>query len=111
MLGILPEIDVAMVEDVSSNIDVVEALGRENHADVISSIEEGDHLGIEVHIGDLISCKKLARMQNNQPGNHCLYHLCSTDPPRTPDRCLVLMNYKEAISWQACQLGAVTPVA
>lgn len=53
MLGILPEIDVAMVEDVGTNIDVVEALGRQHHANVISSIKQGNHLCKKVNIGNL----------------------------------------------------------
>lgn len=57
VLGILPEVDVAMVEDVSTHVDIVETLGRQNHADIVSSIKQGDHLDEEVEIGNLISIK------------------------------------------------------
>ena len=57
MLSVLPEVDVAMVEDVGANIDIVEALWGQNHPHIISSIEQGDHLDKEVDIGHLISVK------------------------------------------------------
>lgn len=55
MLRILPEVDVAMVEDISLDIDIVKALWGQNHPHIIPSIKQGDHLGEEVHIGYLIS--------------------------------------------------------
>lgn len=57
MLSILPEVDVAMVEDVSLDIDIVEALRGQDHPHIIASIKQGDHLGEEVDIGHLISIK------------------------------------------------------
>ena len=36
MLCVLPEVDVAVVEDVGAHLDVVEALGRQHHAHVIA---------------------------------------------------------------------------
>ena len=53
MLSVLPKVDVAMVENVSTNIDIVEALWGQNHADVIPSVEEGDHFGEEINICNL----------------------------------------------------------
>ena len=57
MLSILPEVDVAMVEDVSPNIDIVKALWGQHHAHIIPSIKQGDHLGVEVDVGNLVSIK------------------------------------------------------
>lgn len=57
MLSILPEVNVAMVEDVSLNIDVMEALRGQDHAHIIASIKQGDHLGEEVDVCHLISIK------------------------------------------------------
>ena len=57
MLSVLPEVDVAMVEDVSADVDIVEALRGQNHPHIISSIKQGDHLDKEVDIGHLISIK------------------------------------------------------
>ncbi|KAA6417671.1 MAG: hypothetical protein FRX49_12359 [Trebouxia sp. A1-2] len=53
MLSVLPKVNVAMIEDVSTDIDIVEALGGQNHANIIPSIEERDHLGEEIDIGNL----------------------------------------------------------
>ena len=53
MLSVLPEVDVAMVEDVSTDVDVVEALWGQNHAHIIPSVEEGDHLGEEINVCNL----------------------------------------------------------
>ena len=55
MLSILPEINVAMVEDVGPDIQVVEALGRKDHAHIITRIKEGDGLQVEIDVGDLRS--------------------------------------------------------
>ena len=57
MLRVLPEVDVAMVEDVGTHVDIVEALGREHHAYIIARIKQRNHLDEEVDVGDLIGVK------------------------------------------------------
>ena len=57
MLRVLPEVDVAMVEDVGTHVDIVEALGRKHHAYIIASIKQRNHLDEEVDVGDLIGVK------------------------------------------------------
>lgn len=57
MLRILPEVDVAMVEDICLHIDIVKTLWGQDHAHIVPSIKQGNHLGEEVHIGHLVSIK------------------------------------------------------
>jgi len=53
VLSVLPEVDVAMVKDVSTDIDIVEALWGQNHADIISSIKEGNHFCEKINVRNL----------------------------------------------------------
>ena len=57
MLSVLPEVDVAMVEDVGTHIHIVEALRGQNHPHIVAGVEQGDHLDEEVEVGDLVSVK------------------------------------------------------
>ena len=57
MLSVLPEVNVAMVEDVRTDIHIVEALWGQDHPHIIPSIKQGDHLGEEIDVGDLVSIK------------------------------------------------------
>ena len=44
----LPEVDVGVVEDVGVRVQVVEALRRQDHPDVVAAVEERDHLEEEL---------------------------------------------------------------
>ena len=52
-LRILPELHIGVVEHVAAHVDVVEGLGAQNHAHIISSIEQRHHLEEEVRVGHL----------------------------------------------------------
>ena len=52
-LHVFPEMDVGVVEDVRMQIEVVEALRREHHADVITAIEQRQSLQEELLAGNL----------------------------------------------------------
>ena len=68
MLSILPEVDVAMVENVGLHIDIVEALRGQHHPHITPGIKQGDHLGEEVDIGNLVSIEdadQLGRWDGN----------------------------------------------
>ena len=49
----LPEVHVGVVEDVRVRVEVVEALRREDHPDVVAAVEERDHLEEELLGRDL----------------------------------------------------------
>ena len=48
VLRVLPEVDVAVVEDVCGHIDVVEGLGREHHAHIITCSRHSS-LALQTH--------------------------------------------------------------
>jgi hypothetical protein len=50
-LRVLPEMDVGVVEDVGVDVQIVEGLGGEHHADVIAPVEEGHRLIVKVGVG------------------------------------------------------------
>ena len=52
----LPKVHVGVVEDVGVRVEVVEALGRQHHADVVAAVEERDHLEEELLGRDLFFC-------------------------------------------------------
>ena len=52
-LRVLPELHVAVVEDVGVRVDVVEALRREHHAHVVARVKQRQRLQEEVRDGDL----------------------------------------------------------
>ena len=43
-LHVLPEVDVLVIEDVAVQVEVVEALGGENHAHIVTAIHHRQHL-------------------------------------------------------------------
>ena len=47
-LHVLPEVDVAVVENVCMQIHVVEALGTEHHGDIVSAIQQRNCLEEEI---------------------------------------------------------------
>lgn len=53
MLGILPKLDVAVIEDVRGGVEVVERLRRQDHAHIVSRIKQRQRLREEVWVGDL----------------------------------------------------------
>lgn len=53
VLRILPKLYVAMVEDVSVQVHIVKALGRENHAHIIPRVKQRQRLIEELDIGNL----------------------------------------------------------
>lgn len=53
VLGILPEVDVGMVEHVRVQPQIMEALGGQDHAHIVAAIKQGDHLQKEVCVGHL----------------------------------------------------------
>jgi len=46
-LHVLPEVDIGMVEDVGVQVEVVEALRAEDHADVVARVEQRQRLQVE----------------------------------------------------------------
>jgi len=50
-LRVLPEMDVGVVEDVGVDVQVVESLGGEHHADVVATVKKGHRLIVEVGVG------------------------------------------------------------
>ena len=68
VLGVLPKLNVSVIEDVLVGVHVVERLWGQNHAHIIPSVEERDHLGEEInvcnlqsqqHISNSASCKQM----------------------------------------------------
>ncbi len=53
VLGVLPKLDVAMIEDVLVGVRVVEGLGGQHHAHIVSSIKQWQRLQEEVSIRHL----------------------------------------------------------
>ncbi len=53
VLGVLPELDVAVVEDVRTGVQVVEGLGRQHHAHIVARVKQRQHLQEEVRVGHL----------------------------------------------------------
>ena len=58
MLRILPELDVAVVEDIGMWVQVVEALWREDHAHIITGVKQWQGLQEEVRVGCLQSTQQ-----------------------------------------------------
>lgn len=56
-LHVLPEVDVGVVEDVGVQVQVVESLGAENHAHIVTGIKQGDSAQEELLLCNLISIK------------------------------------------------------
>ena len=52
-LHVLPEVHVGVVEDVRVQVQVVEALRREHHGDVVAAVKEWQRLEEELLAGNL----------------------------------------------------------
>lgn len=46
-LHVLPEVHVAVIEDVGVEVEIVEALRAENHSDVVAAVKKRQRLQIE----------------------------------------------------------------
>ena len=53
VLRILPELDVAVVEDVRAGVQVVEGLRRQHHAHIVARVKQRQRLQEEVRVGHL----------------------------------------------------------
>ena len=54
---LLPEMDVGMIKDVRMHAEVVEGLWRQDHPNIIPTIEERDSPQVEISVCQLIRIK------------------------------------------------------
>ena len=62
MLRILPEVDVGMIEHISMQPEVVEALWGQNHAHIVSPIKQREGFEEKVWVGHLSGMAKIVSM-------------------------------------------------
>lgn len=59
-LGVLPELHIGVIEHICAHIHIVEALGGQHHAHIVSSIKQWQRLQEKVRIADLQQAEALS---------------------------------------------------